>query len=196
MKQCNKCKIEKPLEEFCNRKGEKDGKHRYCKLCMKKQGDKYYHEIRKIEKAEYYKEYREKNKEYFNNYCNNHYHTKKELYREWEQNKRDNDLGYKLKHITSTRINDALKTYTTLKKDRTIEYLGCNMEEYTQYLESLFTPEMNWDNYGKDKYWEIDHIRPICSFNLENEEEMYECFHYKNTRPLSRIENREKSGKY
>ena len=28
-----------------------------------------------------------KDKEYFNQYCTNHYHTKKELYREWNKNK-------------------------------------------------------------------------------------------------------------
>ena len=92
MKQCGKCQLKKELEQFCNKKSEKDGKHRYCKLCMKEQGDKHYHEVRKIEKANYYKEYREENKEYFNTYSHNHYHTKKELYREWSRNKLKNDL--------------------------------------------------------------------------------------------------------
>jgi len=194
MKQCKKCNEDKELDGFCNKKSEKDGKHRYCKLCMKKQGDKHYHEVRKIEKADYYKNYRIENKEYYNNYCHNHYHNNKEWYREWNRNKNKNDLSHRLKKITAVRINQALKAYNALKQDRTIEYLGCNMEEYTQHLESLFTPEMSWDNYGE--YWEIDHIKPICKFNLLNEEEMYECFHYKNTQPLTKPENREKSGKY
>jgi hypothetical protein len=29
---CKRCNIEKPLTDFCNRKGEVDGKHRYCKI--------------------------------------------------------------------------------------------------------------------------------------------------------------------
>ena len=68
------------------------------------------------------------------------------------------------------------------------------MEEYTLYLESKFTPIMTWDNYAT--YWEIDHIKPICKFDLSNEGEMKKCFHFSNTQPLTRDENREKSGKY
>lgn len=194
MKICGKCNLEKPLEDFCNKKSEKDGKHRYCKSCMKIQGYKHYHEVRKIEKANYYKKYREKNKEYFNNYSHNHYHSNKELYREWEKNRLANDKEFRLKKNIGARINGALNTYNTLKKDRTIEYLGCNMEEYTLYLESKFTNQMNWDNYGIE--WEIDHIKPICKFDLSTESQLYECFHYKNTQPLSKQENREKSGNY
>ena len=194
MKQCGKCKENRELDQFCNKKSEKDGKHRYCKLCMKKGNDDYYHEVGKIERADYYKQHRIDNKDYFNSYCKRHYHENKEWYRNWERNRLKEDMGFRLRKNIGVRINMALKAYNALKQDRTIEYLGCNMEEYTQYLESKFTPEMSWDNYGT--YWEIDHIKPICKFNLLNEEEMYECFHYKNTQPLTKPENREKSGKY
>ena len=39
------------------------------------------------------------------------------------------------------------------------------------HLESQFTAEMNWDNYGS--YWHIDHKVPISFFN-------YQCYddHY------------------
>jgi hypothetical protein len=67
------------------------------------------------------------------------------------------------------------------------------MEEYTQYLEFKFTSEMNWDNYGE--HWEIDHIKPIDSFDLNVEENLYLCFHYTNTQPLEKTKNREKSNK-
>lgn len=194
MKQCKKCKENKELEQFCNRKGEKDGKHRYCKPCMKEEGDKYYHEVGKIERADYYKQHRIDNKDYFNSYCKKHYHENKEWYRNWERNRLKEDIGFRLRKNVGVRINMALKAYNALKQDRTIEYLGCNMEEYTLYLESKFKPEWNWDNYGTE--WEIDHIKPICKFNLLDEEEMYKCFHYTNTQPLSKQDNREKSGTY
>jgi hypothetical protein len=193
MKQCKKCTIEKPLTDFWNKTNEPDGKHRYCVTCQKESGKTYYHTSGRKE-SDYYKEYRKENKEYFNQYCTNHYHTKKELYREWNKNKYHTDIGFRIKHVTSARISEALKLYNTLKKDRTIEYLGCNMEEYTQYLESQFTPEINWDNYGE--YWEIDHIKPLDSFDLNNEENLYKCFHYLNTQPLEKTKNREKSNKY
>ena len=192
MKLCKKCNIEKPLNDFCNRKGEIDGKHRYCKTCLNGDFKTYYHTSGRKE-SDYYKSYRDQNKEYFNNYSNNHYHTNKDLYREWNKNKYDTDIGFRIKHVTSSRISQALKTYNTLKNNRTIEYLGCDMEEYTQYLEFKFNSEMNWNNYGE--YWEIDHIKPIDSFDLNIEENLYLCFHYTNTQPLEKTKNREKSNK-
>ena len=35
MKQCRKCLIDKPLEEFSTRTRSKDGKHSYCRSCVK-----------------------------------------------------------------------------------------------------------------------------------------------------------------
>jgi hypothetical protein len=67
------------------------------------------------------------------------------------------------------------------------------MDEYTHYLEQMFTPDMNWDNYGE--YWEIDHIKPIDAFDLNEEEQLYEAFKYTNTQPLKKEDNREKSNK-
>ena len=50
---------------------------------------------------------------------------------------------------------------------------------------------MSWDNYGS--YWDIDHIIPCASFNLDNLEEQKKCFIFTNTRPLSKIENQRKN---
>ena len=192
MKHCKKCNQEKHLDDFCNRKGEKDGKHRYCKLCLNHDFTKYYHTSGR-KNSIYYEQYREENKQYFRKYNNNHYHTNKELYREWNKNQYHSDFKFRLKHITASRISHALKTYDILKNDRTIEYLGCSMGEYYYYLEQQFTNRMSWDNYGS--YWEIDHIKPIDSFDFNIEENLYICFHYTNTRPLSKKENRIKSNK-
>jgi hypothetical protein len=193
MKKCKKCNIEKSLDNFWNKSNEPDGKHRYCTTCQKESGKVYYHTSGRKD-SDYYKTYRDQNKEYFNQYSNTHYHSKKELYREWNRTKYQTDLGFKLKHVTAARISQALKTYQTLKKDRTIEYLGCTMDEYTQYLEQMFTPDMNWDNYGE--YWEIDHIKPIDAFDLNDEDQLYEAFNYINTQPLKKKDNREKSNKF
>jgi hypothetical protein len=50
---------------------------------------------------------------------------------------------------------------------------------------------MNWNNHGI--YWEIDHIIPCSRFNLEDEEQQKQCFHYSNLQPLTKTENRQKS---
>ena len=39
---------------------------------------------------------------------------------------------------------------------------------------------MTFDNYGE---WHIDHVKPCSSFDLTNEQEIYECFNWKNIRP-------------
>jgi hypothetical protein len=192
-KVCKICNSSYSLDEFYNKKESSDGKHIYCKTCMKQEKKQYYEQTKHV-RADYYKTYRDQNKEYFNQYSNTHYHSKKELYREWNRTKYQTDLGFKLKHVTAARISQALKTYQTLKKNRTIEYLGCTMEEYTQYLEQMFTQDINWDNYGE--YWEIDHIKPIDAFDLNDETQLYEAFKYTNTQPLKKKDNREKSNKF
>ena len=192
MKQCKRCNQPQPIDNFCVNKVKPDGRHIYCKDCKLKESKKYY-QSSKHDRADYYKTYRKENKEYFNNYSHNHYHTNKELYREWERERYATDLPFRIKHITSTRIHEALKTYQILKNDRTIEYLGCSIGDYCNYLELKFDDKMNWNNQGD--YWHIDHIKPIAAFDLNNEEELYKCFHYSNTQPMEALENRLKSDK-
>lgn len=67
------------------------------------------------------------------------------------------------------------------KSNKTISYLGCSTVEFVRYLESKFLEGMTWENR---KEWHIDHIIPCCAFDLTKEEELKECFHYKNFRPL------------
>ena len=102
----------------------------------------------------------------------------------------DTDPLFRLRHAINALINFHLKEG---KSQSSIDYLGCTIQEYKTYLEPMFTLEMNWDNYGT--YWEIDHIKPIASFDLNIEENLYICFHYLNTQPLEKTQNREKSDK-
>jgi len=52
---------------------------------------------------------------------------------------------------------------------------------------------MNWENQGE---WHVDHIRPICSFDMTIEEEQIKCFHYSNLQPLWAEDNLKKGGSY
>lgn len=47
---------------------------------------------------------------------------------------------------------------------------------------------MTMQNYGS--VWDIDHIRPIASFNLRDTDQVRQCFHYTNLQPLWIVENR------
>lgn len=41
-KKCSKCKQVKPLDDFHNQNGVKDGKRSHCKICYNKQRKMYY----------------------------------------------------------------------------------------------------------------------------------------------------------
>ena len=52
---------------------------------------------------------------------------------------------------------------------------------------------MNWNNRDK---WELDHIRPISTFDLLNEEQRKLCFNYANLQPIWKEDNRNKRDSY
>lgn len=80
------------------------------------------------------------------------------------------------------------------KAGHTLELLGCSIDEFKRWMEFQFTPYMNWRNQGS--YWHMDHIKPCDSFDLTNEEEQYECFNWKNIRPLYGPDNISKGNTY
>ena len=74
--------------------------------------------------------------------------------------------------------------------DKMFDLLGCTPKQWKAHLESQFNKNMSWDNYTE--YWEIDHIIPIASFDIFNEEEQKKAYHYTNTQPLECYKNRRK----
>lgn len=80
------------------------------------------------------------------------------------------------------------------KFGKTLDLLGCSIEELKLHMSKKFTEGMSWDNYGK--YWEIDHIKPCSLFDLSKEDEQRKCFHFTNLQPLLPKENRQKGNKY
>ena len=52
---------------------------------------------------------------------------------------------------------------------------------------------MTWENHGV--VWEVDHIMPLSLYDLSKEENIFKAFHYTNTQPLTKSENRSKKNK-
>ena len=52
---------------------------------------------------------------------------------------------------------------------------------------------MTMENYGS--VWHHDHVLPISSFNLLDEEELFKAMNWKNIRPLPPLKNIQKSNK-
>ncbi len=97
-----------------------------------------------------------------------------------QQRRYGKDISYKLRKLTTSRIHSLITGFTKSKK--TMEILGCTAEGFKQYIESLFSPEMTWENHGD--IWEIDHILPCASFDFTQEGDLEKCFHYSNHQPL------------
>jgi hypothetical protein len=95
----------------------------------------------------------------------------------------------KIIHNLRTRLRHLVKR----KNEPTLEYLGISSGEYKKWIEYQFDDVMTWDNYGS--YWHMDHVVPCNSFNLENEEEIFECFNWTNLRPLNATKNMSKNNK-
>jgi len=183
-KECYKCKITKSIFNFHKNKKRKDGLEPKCKDCVLEYSKKYYNkntdsrkqmikswEENNIErKKANRKSYSEKNKKKEKEYSKNRF---QKLY--------NNDIGFRIIHSVRNRINSNIKN----KSDSTKNILGCNIKEYLIFLEKQFNENMSWNNYGS--YWEIDHIKPINTFNPQ---EKLKAFYYTNTRPLTITENR------
>jgi hypothetical protein len=186
---------EHPLTEFYFNKKKNNGKGVYfhiCKSCHKKQSIKYLKdnpEIRKSIRNKYNESHKEQILEYSRNYDSKEvqkrfYEKNKKKIFASKKERRKNDFNFKLLENLRKRIYSYIKN----KNNKSIEYLGCDTNFYKQYLESQFDSTMNWDNYGK--YWEIDHIIPLFTFDFTNPENIKIAFNYINTRPLSILENR------
>ena len=95
----------------------------------------------------------------------------------------------------SSNLRSRLKPYVKDTR-QAISLLGCSIEELKVHLESGFYFHrthgvMSWDNYGE---WEIDHIKPLASFNLKNTSDLAEALHFSNLQPLWRDDNQKKGG--
>ena len=124
-------------------------------LCVICRKDSYIKNLDKIKK------YNEQNRERRNTYL---------------KNKRQTDVKFRLISNTRSRINHALNGKS--KSSSTKEILGIDIDTYRKWIEFQFTPEMNWFNI------QVDHVKPICLFDVSKDEELKEAFRWENTQPL------------
>jgi hypothetical protein len=116
------------------------------------------------------------------------YHAEhREQYTDMRRNWRHNNPVRNVQCNLRRRIAYALRKNTNTIKS--MELLGCSIEDFKKYFEST---GMDWNNYGK---WHIDHIKPICSFDFSDVEQIKLCFHYSNLQPLWAEDNLVKGSK-
>jgi len=74
------------------------------------------------------------------------------------------------------------------------EIVGYTVDDLIAHLERQFRDGMTWETYGRE--WEVDHIRPVASFDLEKGiEEIRACWALSNLRPLCARANRSKGAR-
>lgn len=99
-----------------------------------------------------------------------------------------NDPQFTVKSRLRARLRKAIKT--NAKAGSAVQDLGCTVPELLKHLESQFTEGMSWDNWGE---WHIDHIKPLCKFDLTNREQFVQAVHYTNLQPLWAVDNWKKN---
>lgn len=200
-KLCSKCNKEQEITNFyvC-----KNGRVcSYCKTCQK-----LYDKERSEKSKLYSKAYRESHKDYFNNYNKSEKH--RQSCKQFRINNPDSNQVYynKNKQIILKRQAEKRKEYNNrlhrsvsarvyccLKQNKNSKSTFNDILDYSEqdlraYLESQFTSEISWDNYGT--YWELDHIIPVNTFNFNDYSEFKTCWSLINLRPLEKSLNRQR----
>ena len=105
--------------------------------------------------------------------------------------KKGNASAYnRMVHNMRKRLRDFIRAGRAYQVLRYHQMIGCTTKQLMEHIEAQFTDGMNWGNYGK---WHIDHLRPCASFDLTDQLEAEQCFHYSNLRPLWSSDNLAKS---
>lgn len=192
-------KIRKEYMKIYSKKYEKENKDRISR----RKKEYYLNNKNKIDERN--KGWHKKNKKKFRDYLDKYYlnpdnvekrkqisaewysSVNKKNYRKykrgWENQKRKSDPEYRIKKLLRLRVNQAFKKYSKTGKIRKSKDYEIN---YERILEKL-TKTLPID-YSENKY-HIDHIKPLCSFDLTNPKEVKEAFAPENHQWLTAEEN-------
>ena len=200
-KVCTKCNLRKSLTEFYKDKYQKSGYRYYCKKC---------HDITTEERIKKYSRLETKDKkvcikcnlgksltEFYKDKCRKSGHQslcklcQHKYSNSYINTRRRNDPEFKLLGNLRVRLYDALKGKS--KSQTTRQLIGIDFETFSKWIEYQLEEGMTMKNYGSA--WHLDHVLPISSFNLLDEEELQKAMNWINIRPLLALKNIKKSNK-
>ena len=124
--------------------------------------------------------YRENNHEKVLQHNKNWKNNNKEHIRAYNREQLKTNLDKRLRTILRARLNSAVRD--NYKAGSAVRDLGCSIAFFKEYIAKQFKDGMTWENWGK--VWHIDHIEPLCSFDLEDREQFLKMCHYTNMQPL------------
>src|ERR1043165_1490889 len=203
-KACVECKMEKSWNEFHKDSSRKSGFRPNCKTCQniraKELSQRYsVLETREIkDKKVCYRCKIEKNvsdymksrgrKDGVDNKCRECANKYSLAY---INARRRYDPEFKLAENVRSRLRAALKGKS--KSQTTRKLIGIDFEMFTKWIEFQLEEGMTMKNHGT--IWHIDHVLPLSSFNLLDEDELHKAMIWINLRPLTPIKNMQKSNK-
>ena len=190
IKYCSRCSNYKPLDNFSFCKDCPNNLRTYCKSCE----NSIYLSNKDI-LAIKSKEYRTINRDILLKKKKEYHSKNKSKRRDYLKNRLKTDTTFSFKTAVIKNINSKLRrNLLGCKERKTLDILGCSIEEFKQYIESKFEHWMTWENRGKyngelNYGWDLDHIVPL--FYAKNDKEVYELNHYTNFQPLCSKINRD-----
>jgi len=118
--------------------------------------------------------YRKENKDSIKKYLDNYREEHREEMRDYVKNNPDKNSKNQIKyrennpHIIAWRsvLHSTIKRFGTIKEGHTIDILGYSALEFKISIESKFTTNMSWNNYGD---WHIDHIKGVINFSSDSD---------------------------
>lgn len=185
MKMCSRCRCIKDESKFYKNRNSKDGLQYICKDCYKQyyidNKDRLKKHKRIVSKEKVYKTTKEQTRKYYVNRrsyylkYNESVKDKMKIYnaryrkenydRLKEQNRiRRSSCKNKLILRTQAAYYNLLCGYTS--RSKYLNYNVYTVNELKRHLESQFTSEMSWSNYGK--CWVLGHIIPPSYFEFES----------------------------
>ena len=186
---------------------ERRRRHEVSKACKERNKEHYLAVVRK---------WHQDNKQYMNDYLKDYepkrkaklkalgipsyYERNKEKYKIYGKVNRERNIQnlrnrlkdplYAFKSRLRNCVSGSFRRIGLNKPTNTLKLLGCTWQEAKEHIEKQFVEGMTWDN--RCSVWQIDHIRPVCSFTIED---VHLMNHITNLRPLFIKDNREKSGR-
>ena len=191
IKQCDECKINKTFDKYRKYTDKENSYSKTCKKCLnekdkqrkknkrQKKNETFTAQCEKCSQQKLLKDFAKLKKFYKKKICLSCYPKfLTEQKNEWCKNESLTNINYRLKKSLASRLRCVI-----IKNDSTMNYIGCNIQYLREWFEYNFTYDMNWDNYGT--VWSIDHIIPVCKFNLTDEKEKFKCWNWSNLMPVT-----------
>jgi hypothetical protein len=119
---------------------------------------------------------------------------------DYKKNRLETDENFRLSETLRSRTRSAL--IGKEKSAPTLALIGVPSWDFLRnWIEDQFEPWMTWENWGVyvpggPRTWQIDHIRPLCTFDLTDPRQQRAACNFTNLRPLDAKENLTRSDEF